>query len=180
MCALFKITRQGRQRCQDQLPEPKLISPGQRGVYPACGKRIVFLPLPLGIRILEKLKAVLRRALEELGGQEVLVPFLAPQSLFHSSGRLAWIGKEAKSIRTNDGQNLLLSPTHEESMVDLVRRVPHGFKELPLLIYQFQTKFRDEENPWGGLFRTKEFLMNDAYSFHRSFTGHQQFFPQDV
>jgi prolyl-tRNA synthetase len=138
----------------------------------------LFSYLPLGIRILEKLKAVLRRALEELGGQEVLVPFLAPQSLFHSSGRLAWIGKEAKSIRTNDGQNLLLSPTHEESMVDLVRRVPHGFKELPLLIYQFQTKFRDEENPWGGLFRTKEFLMNDAYSFHRSFTGINNFFPK--
>jgi prolyl-tRNA synthetase len=138
----------------------------------------LFSYLPLGIRVLEKLKAVIRQALEELGGQEVLVPFLGPESIFQASGRLNWIGREAIKIRTNDGQTLILSPTHEEAMVDLVRRVPHGFNELPMLIYQFQTKFRDEEHPWGGMFRTREFLMNDAYSFHRSFTGINNFFPK--
>jgi len=134
--------------------------------------------LPLGVKVLKKLKNLISMKMEDLGAQEVLAPLISPKELWSACGRSSWVGKELKSFFSRDGQELVLSPTHEELMVDLVRRVPHGAKELPLFIYQIQSKFRDEEKPWGGLIRSREFIMCDAYSFHQSDTCLNNFFPR--
>ncbi len=138
----------------------------------------LFSLLPLGIRVVEKLKAIIREEMEKLGGQEVRVPLVNPAEIWKRSGRYEWIHKELVRFKDRHGHELVLSPTHEEAMIELVRKSLSSYKELPILLYEFQLKFRDEEKPRGGLLRAKEFLMKDAYSFHRSYYELNNFFPK--
>ncbi|MFN2312690.1 MAG: proline--tRNA ligase, partial [Spirochaetia bacterium] len=134
--------------------------------------------LPLGVRVTERLCRMIREEMNRLGGQEVLVPLVNPAELWQTSGRDALLHEDMVRFKDRHGHNMVLAPTHEEAMVELVRRRMSSYRSLPLLLYQFQLKFRDEERPSGGLVRAREFLMKDGYSFHKSFAELNNFFPK--
>jgi prolyl-tRNA synthetase len=134
--------------------------------------------LPLGTRVVFRIKRLIRREMIALGGQEVLLPLANPQQLWVESGRDAAYGDDMIRFQDRTGKKLVLAPTHEEAMVDLVKSVVTSYRELPVFLFQFQTKFRNEERTRGGLIRTREFVMKDGYSFHRSFTELNNFFPK--
>ncbi len=138
----------------------------------------LFSFLPLGYRVIRHLKRILSEEMEKLGGQEVSVAMVNPYDLWERSGRAELAGKDLIAFQDRSGRRLVLSPTHEEAMVELVRTCINSYRDLPVFLYQFQTKFRDESRPGHGLVRTKEFVMKDAYSFHRSFTDLNNFFPK--
>jgi len=134
--------------------------------------------LPLGQRVIRNVKRIISEEMEALGGQEVAVPLVNPLDIWNRSGRDELIHGDMVQFSDRIGHNLVLSPTHEEAMVELVRASLHSYRDLPVFLFQFQSKFRDEERPRCGLVRTKEFLMKDGYSFHRSFTDLNNFFPR--
>lgn len=121
--------------------------------------------LPLAVRSLEKVKRIVREELEEAGAQEVLLPIVTPAELWHESGRWNEYGPELLRVTDRKGGEFCIGPTHEEAIVDVVRRDVGSHKQLPLNLYQIQTKFRDEMRPRAGLMRGREFVMKDAYSF---------------
>ena len=149
----------------------------QGGFIRSLGRGL-FAFLPLGIRVLEKIKGIIREELNELGGQEVLVPMVSPFSLWERGGRLELIHKDMVRFQDRLGKDYVLSPTHEETMVELVRLCIHSYRDLPVFLYQFQNTFRDEERVRCGLVRAREFTMNDGYSFHRSYAELNNFFPK--
>jgi len=134
--------------------------------------------LPLGYRVAEKVKRIIKEELEDLGGQEVQVPFVTSLNLYKQSGRADLRDEELLKLKDREGKELILSPSHLEAMVDLVKNSLISYRDLPVLLYQFQSKFRDEEKVSAGLIRAKEFLMKDAYSFHRSYGDLNNFFPK--
>jgi prolyl-tRNA synthetase len=138
----------------------------------------LFSYLPLGTRVLLRLTRLIRDEMVALGGQEVLLPLANPRQLWVESGRDEVYGDDMIHFQDRTGKNLVLAPTHEEAMVELVKSVVTSYRELPLFLFQFQTKFRNEERPRGGLIRTREFVMKDGYSFHRSFAELNNFFPK--
>jgi len=138
----------------------------------------LFSLLPLGVRVTDRLCGILREEMNRLGGQEVLVPLVNPAELWQASGRDTLLKEDMVRFKDRHGHDLVLAPTHEEAMVELVRRRMRSYRSLPLFLYQFQLKFRDEERPSGGLVRAREFLMKDGYSFHRSFAELNNFFPK--
>lgn len=121
--------------------------------------------LPLGIRTLSKIKQIIREELDRAGAQEVLLPAVQPSELWMESGRWEQYGPELLRFKDRKGTMFCLGPTHEEVIVDLVRRDVRSYRQLPLNLYQIQTKFRDEIRPRAGLMRGREFIMKDAYSF---------------
>jgi prolyl-tRNA synthetase len=133
--------------------------------------------LPLGMRVMQNIQRIIAEEMGALGGQEIYVPLITPTDIWQRSGRLAWIS-ELIHFRDRHGRDLVLSPTHEEAFVELVRVALSSYREMPLFLYQFQIKFRDEERPKDGLVRTKEIYMHDAYSFHRSYQDLNNFFPK--
>ena len=134
--------------------------------------------LPLGWRVVRRLTALIRNEMEKLDGQEVHVPLVNPLSLWKQSGRAGLVGDDMIRFRDRTGKQMVLAPTHEEAMVDLVKSVVTSYRQLPVFLYQFQTKFRNESRPRAGLIRTREFVMKDGYSFHRSGTDLNNFFPR--
>lgn len=149
----------------------------QGGYFRALGKGLYSF-LPLGMRVYNKLKKIIRDELSELGGEEVLVPVVNPYDLWRTSGRDTMIDDEMLRFQDRTGKSYVLSPTHEEAFVELARTAFYSYKDLPFFLYQFQTKFRDEERPRASLLRSKEFIMNDGYSFHRSYSDLNNFFPR--
>ena len=133
--------------------------------------------LPLGMRVLQNIQRIIAEEMEVLGGQEIYVPVVTPSEMWRRSRRLDWIS-ELIRFRDRNGRELVLSPTHEEAFVELVRVALSSYREMPLFLYQFQIKFRDEERTKDGLVRTKEIYMHDAYSFHRSYQDLNNFFPK--
>jgi len=133
--------------------------------------------LPLGMRVLQNIQRIIAEEMGALGGQEIYVPVVTPSDIWRRSGRLNWIS-ELIHFRDRNGRQLVLSPTHEEAFVELVRVALSSYREMPLFLYQFQIKFRDEERTKDGLVRTKEIYMHDAYSFHRSYQDLNNFFPK--
>ena len=125
--------------------------------------------LPLGKRTLKKVERIIREELDRIGCQEVMLPMVCPAELWQESGRWDFYGKELLRIRDRQDREFCLGPTHEEVMTDLVRRDVRSYRELPLNLYQIQTKFRDEIRPRFGLMRGREFLMKDGYSFHTDY-----------
>ncbi|HYC53991.1 MAG TPA: proline--tRNA ligase [Candidatus Binatia bacterium] len=125
--------------------------------------------LPLGRRTLHKVETIVREELNRAGCQEVLLPVVTPAELWQESGRWELYGKELLRIRDRNDREFCLGPTHEEVMTDLVRRDVRSYRELPLNLYQIQTKFRDEIRPRFGLMRGREFIMKDGYSFHTDY-----------
>ena len=137
----------------------------------------LFSFLPLGMRVLQNIQRIIAEEMDALGGQEIYVPVVTPSDIWRRSGRLDWIS-ELVPFQDRHGRELVLSPTHEEAFVELVRVALSSYREMPLFLYQFQIKFRDEERPKDGLVRTKEIYMHDAYSFHRSYQDLNNFFPK--
>jgi len=124
--------------------------------------------LPLGWRVLHKIERIVREEMDAIGSQEVLMPVVQPAELWHESGRWDVYGPELARIKDRHGREFCLGPTHEEIVTSLVRNEVRSYRELPLSLYQIQTKFRDEVRPRFGLLRGREFIMKDAYSFHDS------------
>ena len=122
--------------------------------------------LPLGLRVLRKVEAVVRDEMDNAGGQEVSMPVIQPAELWLESGRWEQYGAELLRIKDRHDRDFCLGPTHEEVVTDLVRNEIKSYKQLPLNLYQIQTKVRDEIRPRFGIMRSREFLMKDAYSFH--------------
>ncbi|QBL08888.1 proline--tRNA ligase [Rheinheimera sp. D18] len=130
--------------------------------------------LPTGVRVLRKVEQIVREEMNKAGAIEVLMPMVQPAELWQESGR--WEQMDAELLRFKDRhtRDFVLGPTHEEVITDLVRREITSYKQLPLSLYQIQTKFRDERRPRFGVMRAREFLMKDAYSFHLSQDSLQQ------
>ncbi len=126
----------------------------------------VYTYLPLGIRAIKKVEAIVREEMDRAGGIELLLPILHPAELWRESGRWDHYGVELMRIKDRHGRNFALGPTHEEVITDLLRGEVRSYRDLPILLYQIQTKFRDEIRPRFGVIRAREFLMKDAYSFH--------------
>ena len=127
--------------------------------------------LPLGLRILKKMEAIVRAEMEAKGGQEILMPILQPAELWKESGRWEAYGAELMRIKDRHNREFCLGPTHEEIITDLIRGEIRSYKQLPLLLYQIQNKYRDERRPRFGLMRGREFVMKDLYSFDQDETG---------
>ena len=121
--------------------------------------------LPLGVRVLRKVEAIVRQEMNAAGAEEVLLPALLPADYFKETGRWDLFGDTLLRLKDRKGGDYHLGPTHEEIITDLVRREVKSYRDLPKNLYQIQTKFRDEARPRGGLLRCREFSMKDAYSF---------------
>ncbi len=126
----------------------------------------IYSYLPLGLRVLKKIEHIIREEMDKVGGQELMMPSLQPFELWEQSGRYPSFGKTLFTIIDRKNHKLVLGPTHEEVITELVRRFVQSYRDLPLLLYQIQNKFRDEPRSRGGLLRVREFLMKDLYSFH--------------
>ncbi len=122
--------------------------------------------LPLGMRVLLKAEQIVREEMDATGAQELLMPILQPAELWHESGRWDDYGPELMRLTDRHERGVCLGPTHEELVTDLVRNELRSYKDLPVTLWQMQVKFRDEMRPRFGLFRTREFIMKDAYSFN--------------
>lgn len=147
-----------------------------KGGYVRPAANGIFSLLPPGRRIAQNIEALLRQEMDALGGQEVLFPVVLPASLWEESGRYETVGQELVRFSDRAGRRLVLGMTHEEAAVQMVRDVSPSFGQYPFLLYQIQTKFRDEPRPRGGLLRTREFTMKDAYSFHTSHEDLAEFY----
>lgn len=122
--------------------------------------------LPLGLRVLRKIEAIVREEMNNAGAQEVLMPAVQPAELWKESGRWDKYGAELLRLKDRHEREFCFGPTHEEIITDLIRREVRSYRQLPANFYQIQTKFRDEIRPRFGVMRAREFLMKDAYSFH--------------
>lgn len=122
--------------------------------------------LPLGLKVLRKIETIVREEMNKVGAQELLMPVVQPAELWQESGRWEQYGAELLRISDRHNRAFCLGPTHEEVITDLVRNEIQSYKQLPLNVYQIQTKFRDEIRPRFGIMRAREFTMKDAYSFH--------------
>jgi prolyl-tRNA synthetase len=121
--------------------------------------------LPLGFRVLNKVVHIIREEMDAAGAQELLMPALQPIELWKESGRYETFGELLMQLKISGGAHMALGPTHEEVVTDIARGLLRSYKQLPVTLYQIQTKFRDEPRPRFGILRTREFLMKDAYSF---------------
>ena len=121
--------------------------------------------LPLGIRTLRRVEAIVRDEMDRAGAQEVLMPAVQPAEIWKQSGRWEYYGSELLRFKDRKGAEFCLGPTHEEVITDLVRGEIRSYRQLPVNLYQIQSKFRDEARPRAGLMRGREFVMKDAYSF---------------
>lgn len=126
----------------------------------------IYTWLPLGLRVLRKVEAIVREEMDNAGAQEILMSGVQPAELWQESGRWDKYGPELLRLQDRHEREFCLGPTHEEIITDLVRREIRSYKQLPANFYQIQTKFRDEIRPRFGIMRAREFLMKDAYSFH--------------
>jgi len=127
--------------------------------------------LPLGLRVLRKIETIIREEMDAKGGQEVLMPIMQPAELWKESGRWDVYGAELFRLKDRHNREFCLGPTHEEIITDLVRGEIRSYKQLPMLLYQIQNKYRDERRPRFGLMRGREFVMKDLYSFDRDEAG---------
>ncbi len=134
----------------------------------------IYSYLPLGYRVLRKIEQIVREEMDAAGGQEILMPTLQPIDLWEESGRKEMLGETLFTLTDRRERHLALGPTHEEVVVDLFRRNVQSYRELPLMLYQIQTKFRDEPRARMGLVRGREFGMMDLYSFDADAAGLDQ------
>lgn len=126
--------------------------------------------LPLGLRVLRNVERIIRQEMDAIGCHEVLMPCMQPRELWQESGRWDTFGPELLKFKDRHARETCLAPTHEEAITHLLRYELHSYKQLPVTLYQVQTKFRDEARPRAGVLRAREFIMKDAYSFHLDIT----------
>ncbi len=137
----------------------------------------VYTYLPLGYRVMHKIMEIVREEMERVGGQEVILPIIQPMELWEKQpadghpGRAEKMGDILFKLKDRRGRDMVLAPTHEEVITSLVAEFVRSYRDLPQLIYQINTKFRDEPRPRGGLLRNREFIMKDLYSFDADFEG---------
>ncbi|NNG66279.1 proline--tRNA ligase [Caldanaerobacter subterraneus] len=131
----------------------------------------IYVYLPLGKRVLKKVEEIVREEMDREGSQEVLMSALIPAELFKETGRWDVFGPEMFKLKDRNERDFCLGPTHEEVFTDLVRNEVKSYRQLPLILYQIQTKFRDERRPRFGVMRSREFIMKDAYSFDADWEG---------
>jgi len=134
----------------------------------------IYSYLPLGWRVLKKIENIIREEMDKADGQELMLPVLQPQELWQETGRDIAFGKSLFTISDRRDRKLYLGPTHEEVITELVSHNVKSYRDLPLLLYQIQTKFRDEPRPRAGLIRVREFTMKDLYSFDTDEDGLNQ------
>jgi prolyl-tRNA synthetase len=134
----------------------------------------IYSLLPLGLRVHQRIEQVIREEMDAIGGQEMEMPVVHPADLWRESGRYAKIGPEMARFKDRSERDLVLAMTHEEVVADLVRDIVSSYRQLPLIVYHFQTKFRDEPRARGGLIRVREFVMKDSYSIDADEAGLDQ------
>jgi prolyl-tRNA synthetase len=137
-----------------------------RGGYVRPVSAGIYSLLPLGRRVTAKIERIIREEMDAVAGQEVLMPVVLPQELWDESGRAQTVGPELLRFKDRNDKPMLLGMTHEEAVVHLCRTEVTSWRQLPCMLYQLQTKYRDEARPRAGLIRVREFTMKDAYSFH--------------
>ncbi len=131
----------------------------------------IYIYLPLGLKVLERVKQIVREEMNKAGAQELLLPAACPADLWEETGRWDFYGKELLRFQDRHGRDYCIGPTHEEVITDLVRGEVRSYRQLPINLYQIQNKFRDEIRPRFGLLRGREFVMKDAYSFDATDEG---------
>ncbi len=131
----------------------------------------IYTYMPLGYRVLKKIERIIREEMDGQGAQELFMPVVHPAELWMESGRWQVYGKELMRMQDRHGRDYLLAPTHEEVITSMLRQDVRSYKQLPQLVYQIQTKFRDERRPRFGVMRCREFVMKDCYSFDRDEEG---------
>ena len=124
----------------------------------------IYSLLPLGFRVQQRIEQVIREEIDAIGGQEMEMPVVHPADLWRQSGRYQKIGPEMARFKDRSGRDMVLAMTHEEVVAQLVGDLVNSYRQLPLIVYHFQTKFRDEPRARGGLIRVREFVMKDSYS----------------
>jgi prolyl-tRNA synthetase len=125
----------------------------------------IYSYLPLGLRAIRKVEAIIREEMNRAGAIEVLLPFVQPAEIWQESHRWEAYGKELGRMKDRHNRDFCLGPTHEEVMTDIARKEIRSYRQMPLILYQIQTKFRDEIRPRFGVMRAREFIMKDAYTF---------------
>ncbi len=138
----------------------------------------IYSYLPLGWRVLQKIENIMREEMNAIGGQEMRMPAVHPAELWQETGRYYEAGPVLVRFRDRNKRELVLGITHEEVITDLARREIDSYRQLPFMIYQIQTKFRDEPRSRGGLIRVREFTMKDGYSFHAGQADLDSFYPK--
>ena len=138
----------------------------------------IFQYLPLGTRVVQRIEQIMREEMNAVGGQEVRMPVVTPASLWQESGRWSQWGPELLRTRDRGDREVAVAPTHEESVTAMVRDKVQSYRGLPFMLYQIQTKFRDEPRSRGGLIRVREFTMKDGYSFHRDKDSLDEYYPK--
>lgn len=126
----------------------------------------IYSYLPIAARVLNNIEAIVREEMERIDAVEILMPALQPSELWEESGRWSAYGPELMRLQDRNGRQFALGPTHEEVVTSIVRDELKSYKQLPMTLFQIQSKFRDEKRPRFGLLRGREFIMKDAYSFH--------------
>jgi len=149
-----------------------------RGGYMKNVGNGIFSLFTPGKRIMQKIEAIIREEMDRIGGQEIMLPVSMPASLWQESGRYESVGSELMRFKDRSGSEMVLGMTHEEACVHLARDAAQSYTDYPFMVYQIQTKFRDEPRSRGGLIRVREFTMKDAYSFHTSQEDLEQYYMQ--
>ncbi len=148
-----------------------------RGGYVRQVSAGIYSLLPLAKRVTAKIEGIIREEMEKVDGQEILMPVVLPGELWEESGRLADVGLELLRFEDRNNKLMLLGMTHEEAVVHIARTEIESYKQLPAMLYQIQTKYRDEARPRAGLIRVREFTMKDAYSFHTTQESLDEYYP---
>ena len=164
----MKVSELLGERYKDRVAEIESQNLMVRGGYIKQVGNGIYSLMPPARRIHNKIEAILRQEMDRIDGQEVLFPFTMPATLWQASGRWESVGKELLRFKDRSGADMVLGMTHEEAAVHMAMNVASTYQKYPFMIYQIQTKFRDEPRARGGLIRVREFTMKDGYSFHTS------------
>lgn len=138
----------------------------------------IYSYLPLGWRVFTNIAKIIRDEMNKIGGQELRMPMVHPARLWQETGRWYVVGSELTRFKDRKNRDMVLGITHEEVITDIVRSCINSYRQLPMMLYQIQTKFRDEPRPRGGLIRAREFAMKDAYSFHTTKEDLDEYYPK--
>jgi prolyl-tRNA synthetase len=166
---LFDVPKEAETPSHILLLRASYIHPVAAGIYSL---------LPLGHRVAEKIKKILRDELDAIGGLEITMPVLNPAELWKTTGRFYDIGDELFRLKDRKDREFVLAMTHEEVVTDIAKQFFKSYRDLPVMLYQIQTKIRDEARPRAGLLRVREFFMKDGYSFHRDFEDLDAYYPR--
>ncbi|MBN2723622.1 MAG: proline--tRNA ligase [Deltaproteobacteria bacterium] len=147
-----------------------------RGAYIRQVSTGIYSLLPIAKRIASKIERIIRQEMDRIDGQEILLPVVMPRELWEEAGRYQSIGQEMLRFKDRNDMDMLLGMTHEEPVVMLARSEINSYRQLPCMLYQIQTKFRDEARSRGGLIRVREFTMKDAYSFHTDTSDMEKYY----